>query len=102
MLFAKTLVRKGVASSSPSGPTNDDSEDGSDADDDSEDESDDDDDSEDESEDDDDSEDGSEDGDDSEVSTKAQVMTLMTTDVDRVSDFAEHIFAVFGGHPITV
>lgn len=92
MLFAKTLVRKGVASSSPSGPTNDDSEDGSDADDDSEDESDDDDDSEDESEDD----------DDSEVSTKAQVMTLMTTDVDRVSDFAEHIFAVFGGHPITV
>lgn len=29
-------------------------------------------------------------------STKAQIMTLMTTDVDRVSEFAWHIFSLVG------
>lgn len=32
-----------------------------------------------------------------EFSSKAQIMTLMTTDVDRVSEFAWHCFALFGG-----
>ena len=35
------------------------------------------------------------DGDD-DFSSKAQIMTLMTTDVDRVSDFAWHIFTLVG------
>lgn len=30
-------------------------------------------------------------------SSKAQIMTLMTTDVDRVSEFAWHMFALVGG-----
>lgn len=34
--------------------------------------------------------------DEDEFSSKAQVMTLMTTDVDRVSDFSWHIFTLFG------
>src|SRR5271155_5149784 len=29
-------------------------------------------------------------------SSKAQIMTLMTTDVDRVSDFAWHLFSLVG------
>ena len=29
-------------------------------------------------------------------SSKAQIMTLMTTDVDRISDFAWHIFTLVG------
>ena len=29
-------------------------------------------------------------------SSKAQIMTLMTTDVDRVSDFSWHLFALVG------
>ena len=29
-------------------------------------------------------------------SSKAQIMTLMTTDVDRVSDFAWHVFSLVG------
>ncbi|KAF5314753.1 hypothetical protein D9611_007066 [Ephemerocybe angulata] len=33
-------------------------------------------------------------GDEDEFSSKAQIMTLMTTDVDRVSDFAWHIFSL--------
>ncbi|KAG6805242.1 hypothetical protein H0H93_005250 [Arthromyces matolae] len=63
ILFAKTLVRKDVASSAPASKT--------------------------------DSSDGEEkkDGDD-DFSSKAQVMTLMTTDVDRVSEFAWHLFSL--------
>lgn len=34
--------------------------------------------------------------DDSDFSSKAQVMTLMTTDVDRVSDFSWHVFSLVG------
>ena len=33
---------------------------------------------------------------DGEFSSKAQIMTLMTTDVDRVSEFAWHMFALVG------
>ena len=33
-----------------------------------------------------------------EFSSKAQIMTLMTTDVDRVSEFAWHIFTLVGKH----
>ena len=32
----------------------------------------------------------------SEFSSKAQIMTLMTTDVDRVSEFAWHLFTLAG------
>jgi len=31
-----------------------------------------------------------------EFSSKAQIMTLMTTDVDRVSEFPYHLFAIAG------
>jgi hypothetical protein len=31
-----------------------------------------------------------------EFASKAQIMTLMTTDVDRVADFAWHIFSLVG------
>jgi hypothetical protein len=73
ILFAKTLVRKDVASSAPTsnqsitrdgqldnGATGE-----------------------------------AKDGED-DFSSKAQVMTLMTTDVDRVSDLAWHLFALVG------
>ena len=33
---------------------------------------------------------------DDDFSSKAQIMTLMTTDVDRVSDFSWHLFALVG------
>lgn len=72
ILFAKTLVRKDIASSSPPQTTNN---------------------GEDEAE----SAAGSAkklDG--NEFSSKAQIMTLMTTDVDRVSDFSWHLFALVG------
>lgn len=83
ILFAKTLVRKDVASSSasPSGDsdnngkktptTNGQSAEGS-------------------------SSDSTKDEkkDENEFSSKAQVMTLMTTDVDRVAEFAWHIFTL--------
>src|SRR6267154_5589912 len=36
------------------------------------------------------------DEDDGDFSSKAQIMTLMTTDVDRVSEFAWHMFALVG------
>lgn len=35
-------------------------------------------------------------GGDDDFSSKAQIMTLMTTDVDRVSEFAWHIFSLVG------
>jgi len=37
---------------------------------------------------------------DDEFSSKAQIMTLMTTDVDRVSEFAWHLFTLVGMHPV--
>lgn len=33
-------------------------------------------------------------------SSKAQIMTLMTTDVDRVSEFSWHLFTLIGKHNI--
>lgn len=33
---------------------------------------------------------------DHDFSSKAQIMTLMTTDVDRISDLAWHLFALVG------
>ena len=71
VLFAKTLVRKDVASSTLLPPSSKDSEDGNA-----------------------DIETSEEDEDN--FSSKAQIMTLMTTDVDRVSDFAWHIVALVG------
>ncbi|KAI0760574.1 multidrug resistance-associated ABC transporter [Fomes fomentarius] len=67
ILFAKTLVRKDVASSSSS--------DTADADKDM------------------DKKEEKTDGED-EFSSKAQIMTLMTTDVDRVADFSWHLFTI--------
>lgn len=75
ILFAKTLVRKDIASSAASKSTDDTkakravSEDG---------------------------EEEQDEKDEEEFSSKAQIMTLMTTDVDRVSEFAWHFFALFG------
>ena len=67
VLFGKTLVRKDVASSSS---TVDNSKDGS--------------------------EDNGGMDDEDDFSSKAQIMTLMTTDVDRVSDFSWHMFSLVG------
>ena len=69
VLFAKTLVRKDVASSAP--PPSKSTESGRAA-----------------------SETSEKDAD--EFSSKAQIMTLMTTDVDRVSEFAWHLFSLVG------
>lgn len=71
-LFAKCLVRKDVASSSGSSegrppPDADDSK-----------------------------SDTTKVEDEEDFSSKAQIMTLMTTDVDRVSDFSWHIFSLVG------
>ncbi|CAA7268235.1 unnamed protein product [Cyclocybe aegerita] len=77
ILFAKTLIRKDVASSAP--PAQSAAKDGA--------------------------ENGTalspvaedkkkEDDDEKDFSSKAQIMTLMTTDVDRVSDFAWHAFSL--------
>jgi hypothetical protein len=70
VLFAKTLVRKDVASSAPppsskiSDNANSDTE--------------------------------SPEKDEDNFSSKAQIMTLMTVDVDRVSEFAWHMFSLVG------
>ena len=69
VLFAKTLVRKDVASSAPPPPSK--SENGKPA-------------------------AETPEKDEDEFSSKAQIMTLMTTDVDRVSDFAWHLFSLVG------
>jgi len=72
MLFAKTLVRKDVVSSSgasSSAEKNDKNTDGKSKDKDEE---------------------------ENEFSSKAQIMTLMTTDVDRVAQFSFHLFAIAG------
>ncbi|KAJ7640732.1 multidrug resistance-associated ABC transporter [Mycena polygramma] len=68
VLFAKTLVRKDVASSAPPPASNKDKNNAKP------------------------SEEKKDDEDD--FSSKAQIMTLMTTDVDRVSEFAWHLFTL--------
>jgi hypothetical protein len=70
ILFAKTLVRKNIAAASPLKTGSDKGSDKK-------------------------SSEGDKDEED-EFSSKAQVMTLMTTDVDRVSDFAWHLFSLIG------
>ncbi|OJT05133.1 ABC transporter ATP-binding protein/permease VMR1, partial [Trametes pubescens] len=67
ILFAKTLVRKDVASSTGSAP----GADGAPA-----------------------TPEGDKSDDEDSFSSKAQIMTLMTTDVDRISEFALHLFTV--------
>ena len=81
ILFAKTLTRKDVASSAPPPPSSKDSEDGN---------------AETETSEEDESEDDESEEDENNFSSKAQIMTLMTTDVDRVSEFAWHILALVG------
>lgn len=76
ILFAKTLVRKDVASAAGSSGTTSENPESCPAS------------GEDEEQKKKDSED--------DFSSKAQIMTLMTTDVDRVSDFAWHIFTLVG------
>ena len=71
VLFAKTLVRKDVASSAPPPPSSKVSENGN-------------------------ADTEMPKKDEDNFSSKAQIMTLMTTDVDRVSDFAVNIFALVG------
>ena len=68
-LFGKTLVRKDIASSSGASDASKDCD-----------------------------KDKSKDStnDDDDFSSKAQIMTLMTTDVDRVSDFSWHMFTLVG------
>jgi ABC-type multidrug transport system fused ATPase/permease subunit len=78
VLFAKTLVRKDVASSSS--PSDNKPKDKNDSDTASES-----------------SEKNEVEGD---FSSKAQIMTLMTTDVDRVSEFSWHIFTLVGASRI--
>ena len=72
-LFAKTLVRKDVASSS--GPSENKAKDKNNSDTNSE---------------------NSEKMGEDDFSSKAQIMTLMTTDVDRVSEFSWHVFTLVG------
>ncbi len=74
ILFAKTLVRKDVASSS--GPSENEPKDKNDSDTASE--------------------SSEKKGDEGEFSSKAQIMTLMTTDVDRVSEISWHVFTLVG------
>lgn len=73
ILFAKTLVRKDVASSSS--PSENKTKDKNDSDTASE---------------------SSDKDDEGSFSSKAQIMTLMTTDVDRVSEFSWHVFTLVG------
>nr|GAT52587.1 multidrug resistance-associated ABC transporter protein [Mycena chlorophos] len=69
ILYAKTLVRKDVASSAPAAAKDKDKDgEGSDSD--------------------------KKDDEEDDFSSKAQIMTLMTTDVDRVSEFAWHLFTL--------
>lgn len=71
ILFAKTLVRKDVASSSGSSAKDKNISDTA-------------------------SESSEKKDDEGDFSSKAQIMTLMTTDVDRVSEFSWHIFTLVG------
>ena len=80
ILFAKTLVRKDVASSSlPSENKPKDKNDSDSA-----------------------SESSKKKDDEGDFSSKAQIMTLMTTDVDRVSGFSWHIFTLVGASRVLV
>lgn len=80
ILFAKTLVRKDVASAAgSSGNASENTETPAQGEDDEQKKKDNEDD----------------------FSSKAQIMTLMTTDVDRVSDFAWHIFTLVGVFHLT-
>jgi hypothetical protein len=84
ILFAKTLVRKDVASSSGPSENTKDKNDSDSA-----------------------SESSEKKDDRGDFSSKAQIMTLMTTDVDRVSEFSWHIFTLVGASralavPVTV
>jgi hypothetical protein len=72
-LFAKTLARKDIASSAPS-PSSKDNVEGEPQ-----------------------KQDAKEDENDSSFSSKAQIMNLMTTDVDRIGDFAWHFFSIIDG-----
>ena len=69
LLYAKTLVRKDIASSAASNADKQGEEN---------------------------AKDGKGDTEEGEFSSKAQIMTLMTTDVDRVSEVAWHLFALLG------
>ncbi|KAH9976210.1 ATP-binding cassette transporter [Lactifluus volemus] len=71
ILFAKTLVRKDVASSSGSSENKTNNYDNPDA-----------------------ASESSKKEDEDDFTSKAQVMTLMTTDVDRVSEFGRHVFTL--------
>ncbi|KAJ7065610.1 multidrug resistance-associated ABC transporter [Mycena amicta] len=62
VLFAKTLLRKDIASAAPTSAEGD--------------------------------KEKKDDDDEGQFSSKAQIMTLMTTDIDRVADFTHHVFAV--------
>jgi hypothetical protein len=73
ILFAKTLVRKDVASSSGSSENKTNNYDNPDA-----------------------ASESSKKEDEDDFTSKAQVMTLMTTDVDRVSEFGWHVFTLVG------
>ena len=81
ILFAKTLVRKDVASTAASKPSEsaDGAENGAQAADTPEGDGND-----------------KKKGDEDDFSSKAQIMTLMTTDVDRVSEFSWHLFTLVG------
>jgi hypothetical protein len=74
ILFAKTLVRKDIASSSSLSENK----------------------AKDKSDTDTESESFEKKDEQAEFSSKAQIMTLMTTDVDRVSEFSWHIFTLVG------
>lgn len=73
ILFAKTLVRKDVASSSSLSENKAKDKDDTDT-----------------------ASESSEKDEQGEFSSKAQIMTLMTTDVDRVSEFSWHMFTLVG------
>ena len=70
ILFAKTLVRKDLASTGSNSPTEG-KKDGT-------------------------APEGDVEKKDDDFSSKSQIMTLMTTDVDRVSDFSWHFFSLVG------
>jgi len=70
ILFAKTLVRKDLASTGSNSPTGDGAAPVPEG--------------------------NAEKKDEDDFSSKAQIMTLMTTDVDRVSDFSWHLFSLVG------
>lgn len=77
ILFAKTLVRKDIASSTASAPTKDTANGENQAATPT-------------------GENGEKKEEENEFASKAQIMTLMTTDVDRVSEFAYHVFTLVG------